>query len=190
LLGVPFQDRGARTNEYLEAFLELWGKDKPAFSGKYVSFSDVLFYPKPLQKPHPPLWIGGESSGALRRAIKFADAWYPGNNSQTKPLDTPARLGAGIADVRGACEAAGRDPASLGLALLVQNFFEWGAHKVQDGSARRMFTGSSADMIEDANALSALGVGHVALRLGGETLEESLQRIERFGSEVIGKTRA
>ena len=120
-----------------------------------MSFSDVLFYPKPVQKPHPPIWVGGESPAALRRAVKFGDAWYPGNNSQTKPLDTAPRLAAGIADVKRMCEAAKRDPASLGITLLVQDVFDWGQHKTQDGSARRMFTGSSADMAADAAALSA-----------------------------------
>ncbi len=187
LLGVPFEDRGRVTDEYLAAFRELWTKDNPSFSGKYVKFSDVLFYPKPVQKPHPPLWIGGERPVALRRTIKFADCWYPGNNSQTKPLDTPARIAAGYADLKRACEAAGRDPATLGLALLVQGFFEWGAYKTNDGSARRLFTGTSADMAADAEALAAIGMSHVALRLGGDTAEQSVQRIERFGAEVIAK---
>lgn len=188
LLGVPFEDRGRLADEYLAAFKELWTRDRPAYSGKYVQFSDVLFYPKPVQKPHPPLWIGGEGAPALRRAVAFADAWYPGSNSQTRPLDTPERLAAGIADVKRASAAAGRDPATLGLALLVQDFFEWGDYKTADGSARRFFTGTSADMAADAAALSSLGVGHVALRLGGSTAEECVARIDRFGTEVIGRT--
>jgi len=187
LLGAPFEDRGRITDESLEAFRELWTKENPSYRGEHVSFSDVLFYPKPLQKPHPPIWIGGESPAALRRAIKLGDAWYPGNNSQTKPLDTAPRLAAGIAEVKRMCEAAKRDPASLAVALLVQDFFEWGLHKTQDGSARRLFTGSSADMAADAAALSAAGVGHVALRLGGNTAAECVARIERFGAEVIAK---
>jgi probable F420-dependent oxidoreductase len=187
LLGVPFAGRGKLTDEYLEAFRELWTKEAPSYRGKHVSFSDALFYPKPLQKPHPPFWIGGESPGALSRVIKFGDAWYPGNNSQTKPLDTPKRLAAGIADMKRMCEVAGRDPATLGLALLVQDVFDWGQHKTQDGSARRMFTGTSADMAADAAAIATLGVGHVALRLGGETAADCVARIERFGAEVIAK---
>src|SRR5262249_36673794 len=107
LLGAPFEERGKVTDEYLEAFLELWTKEAPAYRGKHVDFADVLCYPKPIQKPHPPIWIGGESPPALRRTIRFADAWYPGNNSQTKPLDTVPRLAAGIADLRRACEAQG-----------------------------------------------------------------------------------
>ncbi len=189
LLGAPFKERGAVTDEYLAAFQELWTKDAPAYSGKHVSFSDVLFYPKPVQKPHPPIWIGGESAPALRRTIRFADAWYPGNNSQTMPLDTPKRLAAGIAHVRGACEKAGRDPATMQVALLVQNYFEWEPHKIADGSARRLFTGSAADMSEDVGALAAIGVDYVALRLGGETVEDAVERLERFGGEVIAKAR-
>jgi probable F420-dependent oxidoreductase len=190
LLGAPFEERGQVTDEYLAAFQELWTKEAPAYSGKHVSFSDLLFYPKPLQKPHPPIWIGGESPPAIRRTIRFADAWYPGNNSQTMPLDTPARLTAGIAKVRRASEAAGRDPATIDLALLVQNFFEWEPHKIQDGSARRLFTGSATDMIDDTAALAEIGFRHVALRLGGNTAEEAVARIERFGAEVIDRTKA
>jgi probable F420-dependent oxidoreductase len=187
LLGAPFEERGKVTDEFLEAFLELWTKDAPSYRGEHVSFSDVLFYPKPLQKPHPPIWVGGESPAALRRAARLGDAWYPGNNSQTKPLDTPARLGAGIAEVKRMAQSAGRDPATLGFALLVQDFFEWAPHKTQDGSARRMFTGTSADMAADAAALEALGVDHVALRLGGASAAEAVERIDRFGGEVISK---
>lgn len=190
LLGAPFKERGKVTDEYLTAFRELWTKDQPSYSGKHVSFSDVLFYPKPLQKPHPPIWIGGESAPALRRTIEFADVWYPGNNSQTTPLDTPKRLAAGIARFRGAVEAAGRDPAKFGIALLVQDYFEWGDYKIQDGSARRMFTGTSDDMLADAKALAEVGVGHVAVRLGGSDAADSVARIERFGAEVIARIRA
>ena len=188
LLEVPFAARGSLTDEYLEAFRELWMKDRPAYHGKHVRFAEVLFYPKPLQKPHPPIWIGGESPAALRRAVKLGDAWYPGNNNQRRPLDTPPRLAAAIAAVRAQCERAGRDPAQLGISLLVQNPFEWGAHKTQDGSARRLFTGASAEMAEDAGRLSAIGVGHVAVRLGGQSIEEAVAGIERFGAEVIAKS--
>src|ERR1051326_1816205 len=172
LLGAPFKERGAVTDEYLAAFQELWTKDAPAFNGKHVSFSDLLFYPKPVQKPHPPIWIGGESGPALRRTIRFADAWYPGNNSQTMPLDTPARLPAGIAHLRKACEGAGRDPAGTEVALQVQKYYEWELHKIADGSARRLFTGSSADMIDDVGALAKVGVDHVALRLDRKSVVE------------------
>jgi probable F420-dependent oxidoreductase len=184
-LGAPFEARGKLTDETLAAFKELWTKDDPVFNGTHVKFSNVVFQPKPVQKPHPPIWIGGESKAAIRRTVQFADAWYPGNNSQTRPLDTPERLGAGIADVKAACAAAGRDPKTLDVGLLVQNHFEWGNHKTNDGSARRMFTGTSAQMAEDARALEKIGVSHVTLRLGGNSAAEAVEHIDRFAREVI-----
>jgi probable F420-dependent oxidoreductase len=190
LLQAEFAERGRVTDEYVAAFIELWTKERSSFSGKHVNFSDAIFAPKPIQKPHPPIWVGGESAPAIRRSIKLGDVWYPGNNSQTRPLDTVSRLASAIADVRRQCESLGRNPASLGIALLVQDHFEWTDHKVNDGSARRMFTGTSADMAADAEELSAIGVEDVALRLGGTTIEEAVGRIERFGAEVIARRKA
>lgn len=76
LLGVPFHERGRIADEYLAAIKELWTSDTPRFDGKYVSFDDVAFEPKPVQKPHLPIWIGGDADAALRRAAKFASGWW------------------------------------------------------------------------------------------------------------------
>jgi probable F420-dependent oxidoreductase len=187
LLGAPFAERGTVTDEYLEAFKALWTQQRPTYASRHVNFADVIFEPKPIQKPHPPIWVGGESPAALRRTVRLGDAWYPGNNSQTEPLDTPARLATAITSLRRLAQTAGRHPASLSVSLIVQNPFEWTAHKIADGSARRLFTGASADMAADAVALQAVGVRHVAVRLGGASLAESLERIDRFGREVIAQ---
>lgn len=190
LLGAPFEDRGRATDEYIEAFKELWTKERPSYSGKYVSFSDLIFAPKPVQEPHPPIWVGGESAAALRRTVKLGDAWYPGNNNQQKPMDTSARLAIGVAELRTLAKKSGRDPNSIGIALISQAPFEWSQQTIQDGTARRMFTGTSAQMADDAVALQGVGVGDVALRLGGSSLSASLEQIERFGKEVIARVQA
>lgn len=187
ILKAPFEERGKATDEYLAAWKALWTEDRPSYAGAHVAFKNVIFAPKPLQKPHPPIWVGGESPAALRRAVTLGDAWYPGNNNQQKPMDTPVRLAAGMADLKRAAEKHNRDPATIGMSLIAQSPFEWGTFKTQDGSARRMFAGTSADMLSDWAALEALGVGHVALRLGGNSISEALERIERFGAEVIAK---
>lgn len=88
-MGVPFSKRGRMSDEYLAAIIELWTKDAPCFEGEYISFRDVAFEPKPVQKPHIPIWMGGDSDAALRRTARFACGWIP---FLTKPEDFPARI--------------------------------------------------------------------------------------------------
>ncbi len=75
-LGIPFAERGPRTDEYIEAIQALWTQDEPAYAGRFVSFSGIQAYPHPVQKPHPPIVIGGMSSGAFRRASLRGNGWY------------------------------------------------------------------------------------------------------------------
>lgn len=89
MLGVPFGERGAMSDEYLEAIVELWTKEDPVYEGKYVSFKNVAFEPKPVQNPHPPIWIGGDADPVLRRTARYATGWWPAG---TRPEDLPARL--------------------------------------------------------------------------------------------------
>src|SRR6202050_1225388 len=84
LLKVPFGERGAITDEYLDAILELWTSEKPSFHGKYVQFQDIVFDPRPLQVPHPPLWIGGYSNAADRRVARVGDGWQPWGVSRAR----------------------------------------------------------------------------------------------------------
>jgi probable F420-dependent oxidoreductase len=77
ILGVPFERRGRLTDEYLRAMKELWTAEAPAFEGEHFRFEDLVFEPKPVQKPHPPLLIGGNSKAAMRRAAALGDGWLP-----------------------------------------------------------------------------------------------------------------
>ncbi len=76
-LGVPFKSRGAMTDEYLQALKLLWTQDVATYEGRFVSFKDVHTAPRPMRSPHPPIWIGGPSDAALRRAVRYGDAWHP-----------------------------------------------------------------------------------------------------------------
>jgi probable F420-dependent oxidoreductase len=89
VLGVPFHERGRMADEYLAAIVELWTSEAPTFDGQYVSFSDIAFEPKPVQRPHPPIWIGGDADAALRRAARFASGWIP---FLTPPERFPERI--------------------------------------------------------------------------------------------------
>ena len=89
VLGVPFHERGRMADEYLAAIIELWTSDSPEFDGKYVSFKDITFEPKPIQKPHLPIWIGGDAEPMLKRAARYASGWFPWLPA---PADIPAKL--------------------------------------------------------------------------------------------------
>ena len=75
-LGASLADRGARTDEYLDAMRTLWDEQAPSFEGRFVSFADVVQRPRPAQRPHPPIVVGGESPSAFRRAVQSGDGWY------------------------------------------------------------------------------------------------------------------
>jgi len=180
----PFNERGAVTDEYMAACIELWTKDDPRFEGKHTQFKDIAFAPKPVQKPHPPIWIGGESKAALRRTVRYADAWFPASNNPKNKLDTLGRLKGGIAELHGVSEQMGRDPASIGIAYVTLWPVSWEAQEGPDGG-RRLLTGSPADMAADLAALSTLGVGHMTLTFQTTDLNETLDRMRRFAADVL-----
>ncbi len=100
-VGVDFARRGARTREAVRALRTLWTQDEPEFHGKSFSFGPVKFEPKPVQKPHPPILIGGESDAALKRAAELGDGWYGVRH-------TPETAAAQIEKLRALRAAAGR----------------------------------------------------------------------------------
>lgn len=178
----PYAERGAVGNEYLRVFKELWTSDDPSFDGDYASFSNIAFAPKPVQDPHPPLWIGGESPPALRRAAQLGDAWYPICSNPAFPVGTLSQYAEYQARVRANAERAGRDPSELDFAYSVnwygpeQRFDEDGGHLVLTGSPDRI----AADIV----ALEELGVNHLMLNFQGDTLEATYEDLARFIEDI------
>jgi probable F420-dependent oxidoreductase len=179
----PFEERGRVTDEYLQAFKILWTEDAPRFEGRHVRFSNISFLPKPVQKPHPPIWVGGESPPALRRTVRYGDAWFPIGNNPRHPLDTAARLAAGIKRLHQVAEQNGRDPSSIGLAYYAGWFDETRTIELEDGQ-RHLLTGSPAQIAEDVAALGELGVRDLVLNLQRDTLEPSLASMQHFADEI------
>jgi probable F420-dependent oxidoreductase len=75
-LGIPYEERGARTSEHIEVLRTLWTEGKPSFDGQFTKFSGIQSHPMPVQNPHPPIIVGGNSPPALRRAVAQGDGWY------------------------------------------------------------------------------------------------------------------
>ena len=179
-----FAERGKVTDEYIKAFIELWSNPKPKFAGKHVRFDNILFEPKPVQKPHPPIWVGGESGPALRRTAQLGDAWYPIGTNPANPLDSLARFKAQVARLRKMTQEAGRKPDAVGLALRCTAYGESVPAKAGDGE-RRLFAGKPAEIAADIKALRDLGVGHLDIGFGGTTVEAMLGEMQKFRKDVL-----
>ncbi len=179
----PFTRRGAVTDAYLAAMRALWEEEAPSLAGRDVTFQELLFRPKPVQ-PRVPIWVGGESDAALRRTARFGDAWYPASHNHESPLDTPERLAAGIARLRAAAEAAGRDPAELATVLLWFKPIEWEPKRLPDGTRQR-FTGDAATLRADAAAFAEAGADEIIVVLQAPGLAETTERLHRFAADLI-----
>jgi probable F420-dependent oxidoreductase len=132
-LGSSLAERAARTDEYLAAMRELWDEPTPSFAGRFVSFDGVLQRPRPVQRPHPPIVIGGETPRALRRAAQSGNGWYGWGLTPEQTAAVVAELGA--AGPRppelGALEVSITPPGRLELDLdLVRRYEDAGVHRL------------------------------------------------------------
>lgn len=109
--GVDRRQRGARADEALDVIQHLWTEDSVTYSGRYYSFEGAMLAPKPVQKPRPPVWVGGRAEGALRRAGRYADSYFA-------YFMTPRRFGESLAKARDYAAEAGRDPGALAGSLV------------------------------------------------------------------------
>lgn len=185
----PFAERGKVTNEYLRIFKTLWTEENPQFTGDYAQISDVSFLPKPVQKPHPPLWIGGESPAALRRVAALGDAWYPIGSNPNFPLNTVKRYKAALEQLRGEAVKVRRDSSQIDLAYWA-NWYKEGETRTVDTGERHLFTGEDEQVAQDIRDLEACGVNHLLFNFVRATLDESLAAIERFAGRVLPLAKA
>ena len=184
---TPFAERGAVTDEYIDAFRTLWTEEQPQLDGRYVKMDGLLFDPKPVQKPYPPIWVGGESGPSMRRAARIGDAWYPIGSNNKHLLDSLPRLEAGIVRLRRMVAEAGRDPASVGVVYRVKRF-AFAAPPASDGN-RRLFSGSIDQVVEDVHVLRGLGVTGLDFDFEVTEADAALAAMRQFSETVLPRLR-
>ena len=178
-----FAERGAVTNEYLQVFKELWTSDNPKFEGKYYSLSDIKFYPKPVQTPHPPIWVGGQSRPAMRRAAEFGDAWHPVGATPAAPLE-PEELASNLRYLRSHAEKIGRDPSEIEVAMKAPLYDT----EVTSGTSRRRFSGAPEQILEDVQLYAGLGVNHLIFDIRSSDLSHTLERMAWLAEEIVARS--
>jgi probable F420-dependent oxidoreductase len=180
LAAPDFDRRGAVSDEYLRIFKALWTRSPASFQGEFYRFDDVRCLPFPVQKPHPPLWIGGHSRAALRRVARLGDGWHPVGANPAVAL-APPELRASLDELRRLTDAEGRDFGALTISFKAPVY---DAGRPGSGPARRPFSGSAAQVQSDIETYARLGVSELIFDFRSPSLAESLDRMEGFAALV------
>ncbi len=173
-LGVPYAQRGAVTDEYLAAFKCLWTEPNPASGGRDVSFHGIQFYPKPVQEPHLPSWVGGHSRRAVRRAVAYGDAWHP-------TRQTPEYVAGMLPYLRQQASEAGRDPDSITISLKRSlHFTDLGFGEVPGIRSGAAIIGDTQHVLDDVRRCAELGIRQLTYDFRTNDADECIQTMEHF----------
>lgn len=186
MLGVDYHQRGSITDEYLRAMKVLWTEDEPAFSGRHVSFENIVFEPKPVQKPHVPIWIaGGSSAGPIRRLLEHGEGWMPMGGGLDEGLRST------VLRVKEQLAAHGRDPDAVTFRYTIgigkPNAALANISKsiaVEDPTAVAP-TESPDEVASEIARFEDAGFSELAINFSGESADEVAEQLEWFGAEVM-----
>lgn len=179
----PFESRGVVTDEWIEIFVKLWTEEHPTFEGKFYQVREIGCFPKPAQKPHPPIFVGGNSRPAIRRAAKYGQSWHA---FRVLAEELPSFLGYLREQVR----AHGRPPEACGFSV------RYGVRVVGprgDATRRdpeepgRVFVGTAAQVAEQLKPIVDLGPTHAIFDCRTGSYAELLETMERLAGEVWPK---
>jgi probable F420-dependent oxidoreductase len=206
--GVPLSERGRRADEALEVIRALWTRAPAGHAGRFFPFEGAVMEPRPVQRPHPPIWVGGRSDAALRRAARFGDGWLayfatPGRIRESlekiaafreiasretgAPGPESRAFGAGL--ILYACLAASREEARAAAAAYLSNEYHQPFESLVD---RYCALGSPADCAQTVQRFVEAGVDHVVLipTVTPERVSEQLARLAEDALPALGGARA
>jgi probable F420-dependent oxidoreductase len=185
LAAPSFEARGAVTDEYLRLMRAAWATDPVSFQGRHYTVRAVHALPKPVQKEGIPVWIGGHTDAAVRRAAVLGDAWHP---IALRPPGNlfPDEYAKRAKQLRAWAQEAGRDPKSVELTVRVPMEVRGKGAKTPAGD-RPLFQGTPAEVIADIRAYQAAGVTHFVFDPTVPELKATLANMERFAHDVRGK---
>jgi alkanesulfonate monooxygenase SsuD/methylene tetrahydromethanopterin reductase-like flavin-dependent oxidoreductase (luciferase family) len=154
------------------------------YEGRRFTAKGITAHPRPVSRPHPPIWIGGNTAAARQRVATYGDGWCPfpapavlAQTARTAALDSVEGLADGIADLRRRLDAAGRDPSAVDITF---TNLGGGTPGDNDFNADAYLSGMEK--------LAAVGVTWLQVGVPGDSLQHAVEAIERFGSSVIKAT--
>ena len=181
-LGIPMSERASLTNESIRVMRELWSNPAPSFHSRRWDFDDLRFSPKPVQSPHIPIWVGGASAGALRRAARLGNGWHPSGVSPEQYRELKGQIS-------GLAAQAGRDPGSLTWSARVEVEATPGPSSDRAANRARI---PGHDLEQTALSIAAYrdaGVEHLVLALNTGDVDRIRSLMETIAAEVIPRFR-
>jgi alkanesulfonate monooxygenase SsuD/methylene tetrahydromethanopterin reductase-like flavin-dependent oxidoreductase (luciferase family) len=171
---ADFDSRGTVTNEHLEVFKAACASDVPEFTGEHFSVSGKVFFPRPVQKPHPPIWVGGKTDAALRRVATYGDYW---NGLFVSPADVKDRL----ARLGELCEERDRDPSEIGAAITMNmNLTE----RTEENGERVALTGSDEEVVGDLRQYAEAGLDYMILSVTAASTDRTVELLHHFAEDL------
>jgi probable F420-dependent oxidoreductase len=181
-LGISMRQRGALTNENIAVMRELWTSQDPEFDSQRWHFADLKFAPKPKQKPHVPLWIGGASPGAIKRTATIGDGWHPTGLS-------PDEFRTMSQELRQMAVDAGRGSDTMTMSMRVEVEAHGGPSSDRARNRARL-PGDDIEMMIDAiRAYESAGVEHMVLALNTGDVGRITELMQTIASRVIPQFR-
>jgi len=199
VFGVPYDKRGDRTDEYIEAMKAVWTQPLASYQGNFIAFKNAEIFPKPVQKPHPPVWVGGWMKLAAKRAGKYGEGWIPGWLS-------PKEMKVGCGILADTARANGRDPSKItiaveklatiaktrdeGLALAMPTLktssesYERDIDSMQFALDRHIF-GSVSDVRRRIDEFIEAGVQHFELKIIYPTIDNLIRQMTLWSEEIL-----
>ena len=173
LFGVPFERRGAWSDEALGAMKRCWADERSKHHGEFFNFDDVGCFPKPAQKPYPPLWIGGRTAAAYRRVARFGDGFHAA-------WSAPDVMREQIREVWKECEALGR----LGTDLVFSVRAGYGIRDEAQREGKASLLGPPDFIAQQIQRYADVGVSHIVLEARTRDLDEHLTAMRRFAEDI------
>jgi probable F420-dependent oxidoreductase len=179
-LRTDFHQRGRIADEWIQVMHTLWTEERSTFHGNWIHFDNTVFEPKPVQSEGPPIYIGGNSDAAIRRAATLGDGWHPGSIG-------PNELARGVAKLR---EWAGERSVTISLRGRVDLTAEGGTYQSTTGARYHRIGGPPSAAIDMVSAHTEAGLEHLVCYFDHQTAGELLAKLEQFAADVMPAFRA
>jgi alkanesulfonate monooxygenase SsuD/methylene tetrahydromethanopterin reductase-like flavin-dependent oxidoreductase (luciferase family) len=199
VFGVSYDRRGDRTDEYIGAMKAVWTQPVASYKGDFIEFKNAEIFPKPVQKPHPPVWVGGWMKLAAKRAGKYGEGWIPGWLS-------PSEMKTGVDILNQSARENGRDPSKItiaveklatiaktrdeGLNLAMPTLktssesYERDINSMQFALDRHIF-GSVSDVRRRIDEFVEAGVQHFELKIIYPTIDSLIKQMTLWSEEIL-----